>query len=103
MSSTETCKGTSCYLRAAVLMTCSKYKRDTNSAKEMLSGVFSNEVDSKIKGDTGLRHLVVGLNKFIWDYSCRIIFEREAFVFEMLKARLFARVEPFVKDLIENH
>ena len=36
------------------------------------------------------------------DYSCRIIFEREAFVFEMLKARLFARVKPFVKDLIED-
>ena len=66
MSSTETCKGTSCDLRAAVVRTYSKYKRDTNSAKEMLSGVFSDEVDSKSRGDTGLRHLVVGLNKVIW-------------------------------------
>ena len=52
-------------------------------------------MDSKSRGDTGLRHLVVGLNKVIWDYRCRIIFEREAFVFEVLKARFLARVKPF--------
>ena len=75
---------------------------NTSNAKEMLSGVFSHKVDSKSRGDTGLRHLVVGLNKVIWDYRCRIIFEREAFVFEVLKARFVARVKPFFKDLIED-
>ena len=75
---------------------------NTNNAKEMLNGVFSDKVDSKSRGDTGLRHLVVGLNKVIWDYRCRIIFEREAFVFEVLKARFFARVRPFFKDLVED-
>ena len=68
----------------------------------MLNGVFPDKVESKSTGDTGLRHLVVGLNKVIWDYRCRIIFEREAFVFEVLKARFLARVKPFFKDLIED-
>ena len=46
---------------------------NTNNAEEMLNRVFSDKVDSKSRGDTGLRHLVVGLNKVIWDYICRII------------------------------
>ena len=59
-------------------------------------------MDSRSRGDTGLRHLVVALNKVIWDYRCRIIFEREAFVFDVLKSRFFTRVRPFFKDLIED-
>ena len=68
---------------------------NTNNAKEMLNGVFSDKVDSKSRGDTGLRHLVVGLNKVKCDYHCRIIFEREAYVLEVLKTRFFAWVKPF--------
>ena len=52
---------------------------NTNNAKEMLNGVFCDSVDSRSRGDTGLRHLVVAWNKVLWDYRCRIIFEREAF------------------------
>ena len=47
---------------------------NTNHAKEMLNGVFSDKVDSKSREDTSLR-LKVGLNKVIWDYRCRIILE----------------------------
>ena len=54
-------------------------------------------MDSRSRGDTGLRHLVVALNKVIWDYPCRIIFEREGFVCNVLKARFFTRVRPFLK------
>ena len=50
---------------------------DTNNEKEMLNGVFCDSVDSKSRGDTGLRHLVIALNKVIWDYR----FERKAYVF----------------------
>ena len=75
---------------------------NTNNAKEMLNGVFCDSVDSRSRGDTGLRHLVVALNKVIWDYRCRIIFEREAFVFDVLKSRFFTRVRPFFKDLMED-
>ena len=57
----------------------------------MLNGVFSDKADSKIT--------VVGLNKVMWDYRCRIIYEREAFVFEVLKARLVALVKHFLKTL----
>ena len=57
----------------------------------MLNGVFSDKVDSKIT--------VVGLNKVMRDYRCRIIYEREAFVFEVLKARLVALVKHFLKTL----
>ena len=39
---------------------------NTNNAKEMLNGVFSDEVGSKCRGDTGLRQLVVALNGVIW-------------------------------------
>ena len=60
---------------------------------------FSDNVESKSTGDTGLRHLVVGLNKVMWDYRCRIIYEREAFVFEVLKARFVAQVKHFLKTL----
>ena len=60
MSTIETCKRTACV---------------TNNAMEMLNGVFSDKADSKSRGDTGLRHLVVGLNKVIWDYRCKITFE----------------------------
>ena len=56
---------------------------NTNNAKEMLNGVFSAKVESKIRGNIGLRRLVVALNKLIWDYRCRTIFEREALVFEV--------------------
>ena len=51
------------------------------------------------RGDTGLRHLVVSLNKVIWDYRSRIIFEHEAFVFDVLKSRFFTRVRPFFKEV----
>ena len=37
----------------------------TNNAKEILSGVFSAKVESKSRGNSGLRHLVVALNKVI--------------------------------------
>ena len=67
-----------------------------------MNGVFSDKVDLKSRGDTGLRHFVVGLKKVLWDYRCRIIFEREAFVFKVLKARFFTRVKLFLKDLIED-
>ena len=56
----------------------------------MLNGVLCDSVDSINRGDTGLGHLVVALSKVIRDYRCRIIFEREAFVF----------VETIFKDLI---
>ena len=39
------------------------------------------------------RHLVVALNKVVWDYRCRIIFD-------VLKSRFFTRVRPFFKDMI---
>ena len=55
----------------------------TINAKETLNGVFSAMVESKSRGNTGLRHLVVALKKVIWDYRCRTIFEREDFVFEV--------------------
>ena len=58
---------------------------NTNYAKEMLNGVFLDKLDSKRRGDTVLRHLVVGLKKVIWDYHCRIIFEREALVFDIMR------------------
>ena len=59
---------------------------DTIYAKEMLNRVFGDNMGSRSRGDTGLRHLVVALNKLIWDYCCRIIFEREAFDFEVLES-----------------
>ena len=76
--------------------------RGSRAPPPELNGVFSDKVDSKSRGDTGLRHLVVGLNKVICDYRCRIVFEREAFVFEVMKARFFTRVKPFFKDLIKD-
>ena len=63
------------------MVTCQKAV--TNNTKEMLNGVFSAKVESKSRGDTGLRHLVVALNIVIWDYRCRTILKREAFVFEV--------------------
>ena len=72
---------------------------NTNNVKKMLNGVFCDRVDSRSRGDPGLRHLVVALNKVIWDYRCRIIFEREAFVFEASKSRFFACVKPYFNDL----
>ena len=48
---------------------------NTNNVKEILNGVFSDKVDLKSRDDTVLRHLVVGLNKVIWDYRSRIIYE----------------------------
>ena len=61
---------------------------NNQSAKEILK--CCDNVNSRCRGDTGLlRHLVVALNKVIWDYRCRIVFEREAFVFDGLKYRFF--------------
>ena len=48
----------------------------------MLHGVFCDSVDSRGRGDIGLRHLVVALNNGEWDNRCRIIFEREAVAFD---------------------
>ena len=65
---------------------------NANNAKGMVNGVFCDSVNSRGRGDTGLRHLVVALDKVIWDFRCRTIFEREAFVFEVLKSRFFTHV-----------
>ena len=73
MSSIETSKGTACDLRAAVVRL--GFTINTNNVKEILNGVFSDKVDLKSRDDTVLRHLVVGLNKVIWDYRSRIIYE----------------------------
>ena len=39
--------------------------RAINQEIAMLNGAFNDNVDSKSRGDTGLRHLVVELNKVI--------------------------------------
>mgnify|MGYP001795890888 FL=1 len=43
--------------------------RAINQEIAMLNGAFNDNVDSKSRGDTGLWHLVVELNKVIsnWD------------------------------------
>ena len=41
-----------------------------NNGKKMLDRVFGDTVDSRNRGDTGLRHLVVAMNIVIWDYHC---------------------------------
>ena len=41
---------------------------NTNNAKSIFNGVFSDKVDLKGRGYTGRRHLVVALNKLIWGY-----------------------------------
>ena len=64
------------------------YSINTSNAKEMLNVVFCDSVDSRSRGDPGLMHFVVALNKVIWDYCGRIIFEREAFVYDVLKSKL---------------
>ena len=58
------------------------------------NGVFSDKLDSKSRGDTGLRNLVVALNNVKWDYRCRIIFEQEAFVLRPNR-ELICSLSPF--------
>ena len=70
---------------------------NTSNAKDTLNRVLCNNVESRSRGDTGLRYFVVVLNKLIWDYRNRIGFEQEAFVFEV--SRSFTSVRPLYKDL----
>ena len=72
---------------------------NTSNAKDTLNRVLCNNVESRSRGDTGLRYFVVAFNKVIWDNRNRIVFEQEAFVFEVLKSRSFTSVRPLYKDL----
>ena len=58
---------------------------DTARELAMLNAVFSDRVGHN-EGDRRLRHLVVALNKVIWDMRCRIIFDSEVFVFNVLRS-----------------
>ena len=60
---------------------------------------FCDNEYSSSWGDTGPRHLVVALNKVIWDYLCWIIFEWKLLLM-CLKSRFFTRGRQFFKDPI---
>ena len=72
---------------------------NTSNAKDTLNRVLYSNVESRSRGDTGLWYFVVALNKVIWDYHNRIVFEQVAFVFEVLKSRSFTSGRPLYKDL----